>query len=131
MPLSAEVAAAGLSSDAAPDCGWDEGCGSRGEDVRDCELPGLEMRSAGDATAKKELGWARNSLGEEEAFLAVAADVGVTEEEQWHLEKPLKKHTEHWMLMLPLFFRSKVGFCCKIITVDEQPAKKTTKGQTN
>ena len=37
--------------------------------------------------------------------------------EQWQVENPLKKHTEHWMAMAPSDFRSKVAACCKIIAV--------------
>ena len=39
------------------------------------------------------------------------------DDEQWHVENPLKKQTEHWMAMAPSDFRSKVADCCKIIVI--------------
>ena len=39
------------------------------------------------------------------------------DDEQWQVEKPLKKQTEHWMAMAPSDFRSNVADCCKIIVI--------------
>ena len=36
--------------------------------------------------------------------------------EQWQVENPLKKQTEHWMAMAPSDFRSKVADCWRIIS---------------
>ena len=36
--------------------------------------------------------------------------------EQWHVENPLKKHTEHCMAMAPSDFRSNVADCWRIMT---------------
>ena len=36
--------------------------------------------------------------------------------EQWHVENPLKKHTEHCMAMAPSDLRSNVADCWRIMT---------------
>ena len=46
---------------------------------------------------------------------ALEEDWWIADAEQWQVENPLKKHTEHWMAMAPSDFRSKVAACCKII----------------
>lgn len=38
------------------------------------------------------------------------------------MEKPLKKHTEHWIAMAPSDLRSKVADCCKIIVLEARSA---------
>ena len=40
--------------------------------------------------------------------------------EQWQVENPLKKQTEHWMAIAPSDFRSNVADCCKIIVIFSQ-----------
>ena len=65
----------------------------------------------------------------EAAVAATAADVlllaVVAEEaedllenaEQWHVEKPLKKQTEHWIAIAPSDLRSNVADCCRIMAM--------------
>ena len=57
----------------------------------------------------------------EELFETPALVLGVEDwvlgAEQWQVENPLKKHTEHWMAIAPSDFRSNVAACCKIIAV--------------
>ena len=53
---------------------------------------------------------------EDEAAAAAAAAAAADDSPQWHWENPLKKQTEHWMLMSPSCLRSNVGLCCRIIT---------------
>ena len=48
--------------------------------------------------------------------------------EQWQVENPLKKQTEHWMAMAPSDFRSKVADCWRIISKKWSTSKFEVRG---